>query len=142
MAKSIASCKAKGRRLTQELCQALLEVSDALKFGLTPDDIRPVPSSVIGEDVWLSSRARQLFPFSFECKNQEKLNIWQSWKQCAGNAGKWFPALVFKRNREEAKVVLDLPTFCALLTVLALSADISHPLSDSKPESHPGSGYL
>ena len=34
-----------------------------------------------GEDIQLSPAARKLIPFAFECKNQEKLNIWESLKQ-------------------------------------------------------------
>ena len=34
-----------------------------------------------GEDILLSPAARKLFPFSVECKNQEKLNIWSSLEQ-------------------------------------------------------------
>ena len=122
MASTVASRKAKGRRLTQELCSLLLSISDQLNLGLTDEDIRPVPSSVPGEDVWLSSKARACFPFSFECKNQEKVSLWTWWKQCAANAFKGEPVLVIKRNRDKPKVVIELDTFIGFLYAGALGS--------------------
>ena len=40
-----------------------------------------------GEDIKLSPAARKLIPYSFECKNQEKLNIWEALSQAEENAG-------------------------------------------------------
>ena len=43
---------------------------------LEPDDVRSITMGDSGEDILLSPKSRRLFPFSVECKNQEKLNIW------------------------------------------------------------------
>ena len=68
-----------------------------------------------GEDIVLTPHARKKLPFSFECKNVEKLNVWKSFKQCETNAGKSTPVLVIKRNRETPKVVMNLEEWLKLL---------------------------
>ena len=105
------SCKAKGRRLQQHVVQQLLRTFPELEA----DDVRSVSMGCSGEDIVLSPRARQLLPYAFECKNQEKLNLWSSIDQCEANAGANHPVLVFKRNREKTRVVLSLQHFLALI---------------------------
>ena len=68
-----------------------------------------------GEDILLSPAARKLFPFSTECKNQEKLNIWSSLEQAEDNAGKHIPLVVFKRNRSKTYAVLEIENLMKLL---------------------------
>ena len=98
-ANSVAARKAKGRRLAQLLCDLILDVIG--KKGMTAEDVRPVPSGVRGPDVWLSSAATSYLPYAFECKNQERVNIWEWWKQCLANSDeKKKPVLVFKRNNQ------------------------------------------
>ena len=70
---STSSRKAKGRRLQNKVRDLILE-----KFDLHPDDVRGAIMGESGEDIKLSHSARKLFPFSVECKAQEKLNIWES----------------------------------------------------------------
>ena len=70
-----ASRKAKGRRLQNKIRDLLIEhFSDELE----DDDIRCAIMGESGEDLKLSPAARKLIPYSIECKNQEKLNIWDS----------------------------------------------------------------
>jgi len=64
-----------------------------------------------GEDIKLSPAARKLIPYSFECKNQEKLSIWSSLEQAAENSGDYPPVLIFKRNRSKTYVVVELEEF-------------------------------
>ena len=68
-----------------------------------------------GEDILLSPAARKLFPFSVECKAQEKLNIWSSLEQAEENAQKGKPVLVFKRNRSKTYAVLQIEDFIELI---------------------------
>jgi hypothetical protein len=68
-----------------------------------------------GEDIKLSPAARKLIPYSFECKNQEKLSIWSSLEQAESNAGKHIPLLVFKRNRSKTYAVLEFDKLLELL---------------------------
>ena len=103
-----SSGKAKGRRLQNKIRDLLLEhFSDKLE----PDDIRTAIMGETGEDIKLSPAARRLIPYSFECKNQEKLSIWSSLEQAAENSGDYPPVLIFKRNRSKTYVVVELEEF-------------------------------
>ena len=102
------SGKAKGRRLQNKIRDVLLEhFSDKLE----PDDIRSQIMGMSGEDIVLSPAARKLIPYSFECKNQEKLNIWSSLEQAESNSGDYPPVLIFKRNRSKTYVTIELEEF-------------------------------
>ena len=68
-----------------------------------------------GEDILLSPAARKLFPFSVECKNQEKLNIWSALDQAEQNSGEHTPLVIFKRNRSKIYAVLEIEKLLELL---------------------------
>ena len=106
------SAKAKGRALQNKIRDVLLEhFSDKLE----PDDVKVAIMGESGEDIKLSPAARKLIPYSFECKNQEKLSIWSSLEQAESNAGKHIPLLVFKRNRSKTYAVLEFDKLLELL---------------------------
>ena len=105
------SAKNKGKRLQNDVRDLLLEPFKEFE----PDDVRSTTMGDSGEDVLLSPAARKLFPFSVECKNQEKLNIWSSLEQAETNAGPHIPLLVFKRNRSKTYAVLELEDFIDLI---------------------------
>ena len=105
------SAKAKGRRLQNKIRDLLLE--EFKELG--PDDIRTAIMGETGEDIKLSPAARRKIPYSFECKNQEKLNIWNSLEQAEQNAGKHIPLLIFKRNRSKTYAVLEFGKLLELL---------------------------
>jgi len=105
------SAKNKGKRLQNNVRDLILE-----KFQqLEEDDVRSITMGDSGEDILLSPAARKLFPFSVECKNQEKINIWSSLEQAETNSGKHTPLLVFKRNRSKTYAVLQLDDLMRLL---------------------------
>jgi hypothetical protein len=105
------SAKNKGKRLQNNVRDLILE-----KFQqLEEDDVRSITMGDSGEDILLSPAARKLFPFSVECKNQEKLNVWSSLEQTETNAGKHTPLLIFKRNRSKTYAVLQLDDLMRLL---------------------------
>ena len=107
-----SSRKSKGRRLQNKIRDLLLEhYSDKLE----KDDIRCAVMGESGEDLKLSPAARKLIPYSFECKNQEKLNIWDSLEQAKKNSDDYGPVLIFKRNRSKIYVVLEISDFLELL---------------------------
>jgi len=107
------SAKAKGRRLQDEVQEMLLE---HFKDTLEPDDIRKAIMGESGTDLKLSPAAKRVFPFSVECKNQEKLNIWGALKQAQENTVEGTdPLLIFKRNRSDTYVSLRMETFLKLL---------------------------
>jgi hypothetical protein len=103
------SAKSKGVRLQNATRDAILA-----KFpNLEPDDVRTATMGATGEDILLSPAARRLVPLSIECKNQERLNIWASLEQSAGNGHRG--AVVFKRNRSKTYIALELDTFLELI---------------------------
>ena len=105
------SAKAKGRRLQNKIRDLLLEEFKELE----PDDIRTAIMGETGEDIKLSPAARKQIPYSFECKNQEKLNIWSSLEQAEENSGDYPPILIFKRNRSKTYVTIELEEFMKLI---------------------------
>ena len=105
------SAKNKGKRLQNKVRDLILE-----KFNqLEPDDVRSVTMGDSGEDILLSPAARKLFPFSVECKNQEKLYIWSSLEQAETNSGNHIPIVIFKRNRSKTFVALEFEKLLELL---------------------------
>ena len=105
------SAKNKGKRLQNKVRDLILE-----KFNqLEPDDVRSITMGDSGEDILLSPAARRLFPFSVECKNQEKLNIWSALEQAEDNSGNHIPLVIFKRNRTKTYAVLEFDKLLELL---------------------------
>ena len=103
------SAKAKGRRLQQWFRDLLIE-----KLDIHPEDIESRSMGAGGEDLIMARAAREKFPYSIECKNQEKLNIWESYKQACDNAGKYEPIVVIKRNNQKPLVLIDAEYFMRL----------------------------
>ena len=106
-----SSAKAKGRRLQQMVASVLLS-----KFqSLSEDDIRSTSMGAQGEDIQLSSKARELIPFSIECKNQERVNIWDAITQSNSNSKGNTPIVVIKKNNTQPHVVISLNAFVSLI---------------------------
>ena len=105
------SAKSKGRRLQNQVKELLLEAFTELE----PDDIRTAIMGETCEDIKLSPAARREIPFSFECKNQEKINIWESLNQAEENSGDYPPVLIFKRNRSKTYAVLEIDDFIDII---------------------------
>ena len=108
---SAKSAKAKGRRL-QNLTRDQLR--DAFP-SLEEDDIKSQTMGMTGEDIVLSPAAKKLIPFSFECKNQERLNIWKSLEQAKENAEDRMPIVVFKRNGSISYAIIEFKSLVKLL---------------------------
>ena len=105
------SAKAKGRKLQQMVRDLILETFTELE----PDDVRSTSMGAGGEDLQLSPAARKKFPYSVECKNVEKLNVWGAYEQAESNSGNHEPLLIMKKNRKKPLVVIDLEAFVELL---------------------------
>lgn len=103
------SAKAKGRRLQQEFRKLLIE-----KLNIHPEDIESRSMGAGGEDLIMARAARETFPYSIECKNQEKINLWESYKQATENSGKYEPVVFIKRNNHKPLVVVDADYFINL----------------------------
>ena len=104
------SAKAKGRKLQKWFRQRLI---DTLK--LHPDDVESRSMGAGGEDIMLSAKARNMFPYSVECKNQESLNVWKAFEQAECNSGVYQPLLIIKRNRKEPLAVVEANHFIELI---------------------------
>ena len=113
------SAKNKGKRLQNDVRDLILETFTELE----PDDVRSTTMGDSGEDVLLSPAARKLFPFSVECKNREKLNIWSSLQQAEDNAGPHTPLVVFKRNRSKTYISMEINDLMRLLSEKQQSSD-------------------
>ena len=105
------SRKNKGKRLQNKVRDILLEAFQDLE----QDDIRSAIMGESGEDIKLSPAARKEIPYSFECKNQESINIWKSLEQAKENSNGYTPCLIFKRNRSKIYAVLELEDFVNLI---------------------------
>ena len=103
------SKKAKGRRLQQWVRDLLIE-----KLEVHPEDIESRSMGAGGEDLIMSRSAREKFPYSIECKNQESLNIWKSYEQAQQNSGNYEPIVVLKRNNIKPLVLVDADYFIEL----------------------------
>jgi hypothetical protein len=112
-----SSAKAKGRRLVKQVIDALVFTQKAKESALSLADFFPSTTSQTGEDVVMSPKAREVFPISIECKNQEALNFWAAFKQAQKNAGPYMPVLIASRNREpEPLAVLRMSDLLVLLS--------------------------
>jgi len=79
--------------------------------GLDSDDVRSQSMGVRGEDIPMSKKARRKLPFSFECKNRERLNVYKTYQQAVDNAGDYEPAAIIKSNHKKPLIVLDAEWF-------------------------------
>jgi hypothetical protein len=104
------SAKAKGRRLQNYVRDKLRELY-ILKWRKLPkleeDDIKSQTMGMSGEDIVLTPAAKRIIPFSFECKNKERLNIWQSIEQCEDNCNGSIPVVVIKRNKSKVYAIME-----------------------------------
>ena len=113
MAKNPRSSKAKGRRL-QNLVRDMLR--DIYTPELHEDDIKSQTMGMTGEDIVLSPAAREMCSFSFECKNVERLQMWQAIEQCEVNKPDGTkPAVVFKKNGKQPYIAIPFEVFCDML---------------------------
>ena len=112
MIKAGRSSKAKGRRLQNLVRDKLRE-----KFtSLEEDDIKSAIMGTVGEDIVLSPAARKVIPFSFECKNVERLQFWKTVEQAEGNSNGRTPVIVVKKNGKKPYIALPLDDWMELIS--------------------------
>ena len=109
----IKSAKAKGRNLQNLVRDKLRSIFVGKK--LEDDDIKSQTMGMSGEDIVLTPSAKKQIPYSFECKNTERLNLWKSLEQCESNCEDRNPVLVIKRNRSEVYAVVKFDNFLNLI---------------------------
>ena len=103
------SAKAKGRKLQQWVRDQLIE-----NKNIHPEDIESRSMGAGGEDLIMARAARERFPFSVECKNVEKLNVWEAYEQAKSNSKDHEPIVVMKKNQKKPLVVVDADFFISL----------------------------
>jgi hypothetical protein len=110
MASTVASRKAKGRRLQKLIAE---KIGKLLNLPVGKDEmIAPREMGQSGTDVRLIGPAKELFPFSIECKNQETWSLPAWIKQAKSNQEKntdWL--LVCQKNHMKPVVVIDMEVF-------------------------------
>ena len=111
---SVQAAKSKGRNLQKLVAK---KISELLNEPYGPDeDIASRPMGQSGCDIRLSPRIRKLFPYSVECKCQERFNVVIALKQAMENnmeGTEWL--LVYTKNRFPVVVSLDIDHFFSLL---------------------------
>ena len=107
-----SSAKAKGRRLQDWVRDRLLAY---LQTCCDPEDLEDtVTTAIMGEsgaDVKLVGRARKYFPYSIECKNQEKFSGIYNVIDQARNHSSSPPLAFIKMNRRKPLVILEAEEF-------------------------------
>ena len=97
------SAKNKGKRLQNAIRDLILEHFPQLE----PDDVVSTLMGDSGTDIKLSPAARKVFPYSPECKNQEKVNIWAALEQAETNTKEnTYPVVFFKRNNTKTYAII------------------------------------
>ena len=112
-----SSAKAKGRKLQQWVAQKISNVI-GMRWG-ADQHIASREMGQAGVDIRLSPLALEKFPWSVECKRQEKFSVPIWIKQAEDNQlpnTNWL--LICKRNREKPILILDMDVFFELLKLI------------------------
>lgn len=106
-----SSAKAKGRKLQQFVRDQILD-----RFpSLTTDDVRSTAMGQGGEDIQLSSAARDQFPYSVECKSQKQIAVYRFYDQAQRNCPDGTePLVIIKADRRKPLAVVDADHFLTL----------------------------
>ena len=112
MVNSTKSNKAKARRLQNLVKEKILELDTSFEDGI---DVRCALMGESGEDIKLSNRARQKFPFSVECKALKSPAAYNWYDQAKENAAEAEPLVIFKGDNKKPLAIVDLDIFLDLV---------------------------
>tara|TARA_R110002110_G_scaffold320179_1_gene532954 strand:+ start:402 stop:767 length:366 start_codon:yes stop_codon:yes gene_type:complete len=101
----------KGTKLQKDI------VKDILKHfsDLDSSDVVSAPECANGADIQLSDKAKELFPYQIEAKNQNRMKeLWKVMDQ-AKSHGTLEPVAVVKRDGEEALLIVKPEVFIKLV---------------------------
>ena len=106
-----ATRKAKGKRLQKHICNLILKY-----FPILSDkDVISIRMGRPGEDVQLSNKAKKVFPYSIECKNQERMKyLWDAYEQAVNNSKNLEPLVILKINNKKPLILIDAEHFIKL----------------------------
>jgi len=111
-----ATKKAKGKRLQKAICKLILKYFPNLK----ENDAISRKMGRKGEDIILSQKAKNKFPYSIECKNQERMKyLWDCYSQCEKNTNRLEPLLIIKINNKKPLAVLDAEYFIKFQSIIS-----------------------
>ena len=103
------SAKNKGKKLQNDVRDMILKNSPTLEKDL---DVKSTTMGEQGEDIQLSAKARQLYPFSIECKSKAAQAFYKDLDQAAKNCPVGCePMLVAKANFRKPVVIIDADWF-------------------------------
>lgn len=106
-----SSAKAKGRALQKWVVDHIIWTYPEL----TRDDVKSTGMGQGGVDVQLSTKAKALFNFKIECKNQEGFKkIYDAYEQCIQHGTNATPVVFIKSNRQVPLAVVDADYFIQL----------------------------
>jgi hypothetical protein len=106
-----ATRKAKGKRLQKYVGNLILKFFPIL----SEKDVISIRMGRPGEDVQLSDKAKKIFPYSIECKNQERMKyLWEAYEQAISNSKNLEPLVIIKINKKKPLVVIDAEYFIKL----------------------------
>ena len=107
-----SSAKAKGRNLQKYVVEKILNSFPELHEA----DVSSRSMGAQGEDVLISPRARQLFPYSVECKSHNAFSVYGYLEQAQTNCPQGVePLLVIKGNHKKPLVIMDAQHFFNLI---------------------------
>lgn len=108
-----SSAKAKGRMLQQQVRDRILRMFPELELDT---DVRSAIMGETGEDIKLSKKARQVFPYSVECKSLKAIAVYNYYDQGVNNTPKGAQTLVvIRQNRRKPLAVVDFEHFMRLV---------------------------
>ena len=81
---------------------------------LTLDDVRSTSMGAGGEDVQLSTAARELFTYTVECKNRKAIAVYKDYEQ-AKTHGLIEPLVILKQNLSKPLALVDAQHFFDLV---------------------------
>jgi len=107
------SAAAKGRRLQNIIKCKILKTFKHLK----KNDLRIARVGEAGTDVKLTNVAKKFFPYSVECKSQQKMKLVYQFYNQAAKHSKHEPVLFIKMNKRPILAVIDANHFFNLVSV-------------------------
>lgn len=113
-----SSAKAKSRRLQNYVAGVFLHLGNRLAHPpLQSGDVQPRQMGGAGVDIVLSPTAFKMFPFAVECKQVEKLNVYEAFTKNYDRYenGNTYPILVHSKNRSRVLVTLTFRDFLLLV---------------------------
>jgi len=107
------SAASKGRRLQNIIKSKILKTFKHLRKS----DLRVARIGETGADVKLSKVASKFFPYSVECKSQQKMKLVYQYYAQAAKHSKHEPVLFIKMNKRQILTIIDTNHFFDLVSV-------------------------